>query len=240
MICGSVWQLRLFRSLPSKHWRTGSLTGRTVHISRILIRFSLSTLLPSVACGYLRQDTMQDQNIGGKGYGMIIDGEGMIIAHKDPEYNGKYLRDVYGDTISDSVLNSGDEKVNALIDGEHCTLFISPVLGQWYVTVVISDSELFEELRSQIVVNILISLGIFALISLFYYLSYRNEQAYSKKMGELNISRQKQEYEAEVLRLEKLAADEANKAKGSFLADMSHEIRTPISPCYGKRYRNRD
>ncbi|MCR5024610.1 MAG: response regulator [Lachnospiraceae bacterium] len=179
------------------------------------------------------QDTMQDQNIVGKGYGMIIDGEGMIIAHKDPEYNGKYLRDVYGDTLSDSVLNSGDEKVNALIDGEHCTLFISPVLGQWYVTVVISDSELFEELRSQIVVNILISLGIFALISLFYYLSYRNEQAYSKKMEELNISRQKQEYEAEVLRLEKLAADEANKAKGSFLADMSHEIRTPINAILG-------
>lgn len=179
------------------------------------------------------QETMQEQNIGGKGYGMVVDEEGLIIAHKDPRYNGKNIRDVYGDTISESVLGSGEGKVNATIDGEHCTLFISPVLGQWYMTIVISDSELFEELRSQIIVNIFVSLGIFALISLFYYLSYRNEQAYSKKMEELNISRQKQEYEAEVLRLEKLAADEANKAKGSFLADMSHEIRTPINAILG-------
>ena len=179
------------------------------------------------------QDTMKEQFIRGEGYGMVVDENGMIIAHHRPENNGKTLCDVYGDELSGFILGTKDGKVNATIDDEHCTLFISPVLDQWYVVIVIKDADLFSDLTTQVLVNILVSLGIFALISFFYYLSYRNEQAYNMKMEEMDNDRRKQEYEAEVLRLEKVAADEANKAKGSFLADMSHEIRTPINAILG-------
>ena len=79
----------------------------------------------------------------------------------------------------------------------------------------------------------IVSFFIFALISVFYFLGYKNEQAYGRKMDEMRISKQKQDYEAKVLKLEKAAADEANKAKSSFLADMSHEIRTPINAILG-------
>ena len=82
-------------------------------------------------------------------------------------------------------------------------------------------------------VNIVVSLIIFVLISFFYYLGYKSEQLNSMKVEELNRNRQKQEYEAQVLMLEKQSADEANKAKSRFLADMSHEIRTPINVILG-------
>ncbi len=177
--------------------------------------------------------TMKEQNIGGKGFGMVVDRDGFIIAHQEPENNGKNLKDLYGLTIPESVMSEGGGKINTSIDEDQSTLFISSVLGQWYVIFVIKDSELFSELQTQVMVNIIISLGIFCLISFFYYLSYKNEQVYNSRMEEMVINRQKQEYEAEVLRLEKVAADEANKAKGSFLADMSHEIRTPINAILG-------
>ena len=47
------------------------------------------------------------------------------------------------------------------------------------------------------------------------------------------LSKQQQSYEAQVLKLEKQAADKANEAKSRFLADMSHEIRTPINAVLG-------
>ena len=177
--------------------------------------------------------TMKEQNIGGKGYGMVVDSTGFIIAHQSPENNGKNIKDLYGLTIPESIMEEGGGKINTSIEGEQSTLFISTVMGQWYVIFVIKDSELFSDLQTQVLVNVIISLGIFLLISLFYYLSYKNEQVYNLRMEEMTINRQKQEYEAEVLRLEKVAADEANKAKGSFLADMSHEIRTPINAILG-------
>ncbi len=179
------------------------------------------------------QDLIGNADISGKGYGMIVDQNGMIIAHPDPELNGKNTHDVLGAALADSIVQVDKGTLDTRINDTDCTLFISSVMNQWYVVIVITDAELMGDLSSQIFVNIIISLGVFALISFFYYLSYRNEQSYSKKVEEMNISRQKQEYEAEVLKLEKLAADEANKAKGSFLADMSHEIRTPINAILG-------
>ena len=179
------------------------------------------------------QETTEQVDISGKGYAMIVNRDGFIVSHKDAAMNGLDFNDVYGSELLSEVIETKQGRLRTMINDTDCTLFVSRVMEQWYVVVVVDNTDLFADIRSQLTVNILVSLTIFALITFFYYLGYMNEQAYNRQMEEMNASKQKQEYEAEMLRLEKSAADEANKAKSKFLADMSHEIRTPINAILG-------
>ena len=179
------------------------------------------------------QEITEEVDISGKGYALIANNDGLIISHHDPQLCGKNLSDIWDEDIL-SIVNASDEAtVKTTVNGEKSTLFVKPIMDQWSLMVVVPDTELFEEVNAQLMVNIIVSMIVFFLISTFYYLGYKSEQAYRKKVEEMKATRQKQEYEAEVLRLEKLASDEANKAKSGFLADMSHEIRTPINAILG-------
>ena len=179
------------------------------------------------------QTLTEDINIGGKGYAMVINYDGLIIAHHDLEANGANVGDIYDRELLFDIVRNDNGTLRYVIDGEKCTLFVQSVLHQWYVVIVVSDSELFEETRSQLLINIIVSLIIFLFITFFYYLGYKNEQLNAGKMEKMRSNAMKKEYEAQVLRQKKDAADEANKAKSSFLAQMSHEIRTPINTVLG-------
>ncbi len=179
------------------------------------------------------QKITDEIDLNGKGYGMIVDNDDIIVAYPGREYNGESFTGIFGKELFDRVIATDRGGFNAVVGGEDSTVFVSLVMEQWYVVIVVSDRELFSELYDQLTVSVIVFLVIYALLSFFYYLGYKNEQAYGKKVEEMRAGRQKQEYEAQVLKLEKLAADEANKAKSSFLADMSHEIRTPINAIMG-------
>ena len=172
-------------------------------------------------------------DVSGKGYGLIVNRDGLVVAHQDKDLIGSDFADILGQDLLDAVIATGNGTLRESVNGELCTVFVSSVMDQWYVVISVTDKELYEELYNQLTVTIIVFIIIYALISFFYYLGYKNEQSYGRKVEEMNISRQKQEYEAQVLKLEKFAADEANKAKSSFLADMSHEIRTPINAILG-------
>ena len=180
------------------------------------------------------QETVEEININGNGYGMVIDKTGDIIAHKDASLNGMNCSEVFNDdAFLNAVLNTRNGRTEAVIDGYKYTIFVNEVLNQWYTVVLVKNMELFAETKVQLIVNVCVYLIIFFLITFFYYMSYMNEQSANQMMEELISSKQKQEYEAKVLKLEKSAADDANKAKSRFLADMSHEIRTPINAVLG-------
>ena len=133
------------------------------------------------------QKITESMDIAGKGYGMVINRDGFIIAHRDTAFNGKNAADVYGQQLLTGIQDAKKSMITAQINGENCRLFISPVMDQWYSVIVIGDAELLEEPRSQMAINIMVSLIIFCLISFFYYIGYRSEQISSKKVEEMNL-----------------------------------------------------
>ena len=180
------------------------------------------------------QEMMAELHIKDKGYGFIVDGTGMIIAHQDEDLKGSNIGQTEEQRrFLEGILRTPDGSFETTLDGQKHTVFVNSLLDSWYVVIAIGNRELYIEVWRQLAVNILICVIIFILIALFYYLGYRNEQSYSRQMEALKMEEQQQAYETQMLKLAKDAADQANKAKSDFLAEMSHEIRTPINAVLG-------
>ncbi|MCR5747546.1 MAG: HD domain-containing protein [Lachnospiraceae bacterium] len=137
----------------------------------------------------------EEIEILGKGYGMVVNNDGQIIAHKDPEYNGKNIGECYGQEFYDKVITVRNGRFETTVNYdewssynyEKCTVFVSPVMEQWYVVIVVTNRELFETTYSQLAIGIMVSFITFCLISFFYYIGYKNEQIYGKKVEEMNL-----------------------------------------------------
>ena len=128
-------------------------------------------------------DLAQNVKIAGKGYGMVVNSDGFIIAHLDESMNGQTV----DGKLLDSIMNASEGRAKARIDGEDCVLFVSPVMNQWYLVIVITNDELLEDTYSKMAVNVMVSVITFCLIAFFYYIGYKNEQIYGRKVEEMNV-----------------------------------------------------
>ena len=143
------------------------------------------------------QSIIQDVTIKDKGYGFIVNEDGMIIAHHDASLNGRYISEIPGyEGFWENMQNAKDSSFQTEVNGENSTVFIEQVLQQWYVVIVVSDVDLFEDVKSMLIVNILVYSISFSVIALICFIAYRIERKYYQRVEEMKINEQKQEFKA--------------------------------------------
>ena len=133
------------------------------------------------------QNITENIRIGGVGYGFIMDDKGLIIAHFDGEEKGKvYPTDAEQEEMVAGIrsIPVGNFRIN--LSGEQCTVFTNTIMEDWHVVMVVSNTRLFENIRSTLIVQAVVTVLVFIIIFAFCYIAYRRLVDMGQKEQENN------------------------------------------------------
>lgn len=127
----------------------------------------------------------QDINMDGMGYGFIIDREGLVVAHSNKSEKGKNYEDnAEMKKLLDRVYHGNERTFRTEIYGEDCTVFVDTVMNDWYVTMIISNTKLYHDIRNILVHNIILCILVFALVASFCTAAFRKIRLHVRKVEE--------------------------------------------------------
>lgn len=131
------------------------------------------------------QNITERISVDDTGYGFIIDSTGLVVAHFNAEEKGKvYPLNEEQKKLLTQVYDGAGKHFEMYIDGEKSIVFSDQVLGDWYVVMLLNKDKLFYELRMQVIINIIISIIVFAAVVILCWISYRKVVAHQKRDDE--------------------------------------------------------
>ncbi|MEE3467965.1 MAG: HD domain-containing phosphohydrolase [Eubacterium sp.] len=139
-------------------------TGKTIISFTQMLSDGESVLALDVTLDEV-QKIVEDTTMSDMGYCFIEDYEGGVIAHSVPSevgknYNGeKRLAELQAE-LSQRV----DGTLELTIDGVKSTVFIDQIDNNWKIVIVADNDSLYEQIRTKILIGVLISVVIFAII----------------------------------------------------------------------------
>ncbi|MBR5359803.1 MAG: hypothetical protein IK123_02835, partial [Lachnospiraceae bacterium] len=143
------------------------------------------------------QSITEHMTMGDKGYGFIVDSEGLLISHYERSQVGKnYSQYPEWHKLLSQVYGSDGSEFETVIGGEKCTVFSEPIAAtDWYVVIIANNARLYRELRLRILTGIVFSLIIYIIIAVFSYISVKRitraeqgEQKSLERMKRMNMS----------------------------------------------------
>ena len=190
---------------------------------------------------------------------MIINNSGLVIAHPDKDYLGKYLAELHDHDIlkATAAIRNGETFISVCKD--YYTVFmpvqLSPVSSPWSVAVSIPLPEVqktAKDIRNFIIVASVISIFVIALLLFIIAESivrpirnlaetakligdgnYNTEIPVSEGDDEISVLSTAFKVMTEKLIAAKEQAEQSSMAKSVFLSNMSHEMRTPLNAIIG-------
>ena len=112
------------------------------------------------------QQMVNELNINGKGYGFVADKSGLLIAHRDEDKKGTNINETpEGEEFFEFIKNAESGSYPYTVNGEKSTVYVNKIMDLWYVVMVVSNSELYEDVRGQLIVNVIICSIIFFMIA---------------------------------------------------------------------------
>ena len=170
----------------------------------------VSVISVDVSLDRIQNLTEQAVKNGNSDIEMILNDDGMVVAHSDIGEVFKNYHDEKGTLGSEilSRLNKENDYFEFIFNGANYIVYVADIQNEWFCISVKDATSVFGSLNSIMFVTITVVIAIMLIISIIMTRSNRY----------LHMS---------------MKAIAASDAKSDFLSKMSHEIRTPINAILG-------
>ena len=133
------------------------------------------------------QSLTENINLNGMGYGFIVNNEGLVIAHFDNNEVGNVYPDNNEQQIMmDKLSGMKSGSFRTIVGGESCTVFVDTIMDDWQVVMIVSNTRLFNDVRTRIMLQALICFIVFLVIFVFCLYAYNQTLKHSRKEIESN------------------------------------------------------